>query len=66
VAAPLHLPSHRLNGLIHYSDHGVQYLVIRNSERLAECGAVTSVGSQLQEPLQNLGRLNRCAHHICL
>jgi putative transposase len=32
--------------LIHHSDRGVQYLAIRYSERLAEAGAVTSVGSR--------------------
>ena len=32
-------------GLIHHSDHGVQYLSIRYSERLAENGAEASVGS---------------------
>ena len=31
---------------IHHSDRGVQYLAIRYSERLAEQGAVTSVGSR--------------------
>ena len=34
------------NGLIHHSDRGVQYLSIRYTERLAEVGAVTSVGSK--------------------
>ena len=33
-------------GLIHHSDRGVQYLSIRYTERLAEAGAVTSVGSK--------------------
>ena len=33
-------------GLIHHSDRGVQYLSIRYTERLAEAGAVTSVGSR--------------------
>jgi transposase InsO family protein len=32
-------------GLIHHSDHGVQYLSIRYSERLAENGVDASVGS---------------------
>jgi putative transposase len=36
----------RLAGLIHHSDRGVQYLAIRYSERLAEAGAVPSVGSR--------------------
>ena len=35
----------RLEGLVHHSDRGGQYLSIRYSERLAEAGAVTSVGS---------------------
>jgi putative transposase len=36
----------RLDGLIHHSDRGVQYLAIRYTERLADAGAVTSVGSR--------------------
>jgi putative transposase len=32
--------------LVHHSDRGVQYLAIRYTERLAEQGAVTSVGSR--------------------
>jgi putative transposase len=36
----------RLEGLIHPSDRGVQYLAIRYTERLAEAGAVASVGSR--------------------
>ena len=35
-----------LEGLIHHSDRGVQYLAIRYTERLAEAGAVPSVGSR--------------------
>ncbi len=35
-----------LAGLVHHSDRGVQYLSIRYTERLAEAGAVTSVGSK--------------------
>jgi putative transposase len=35
-----------LGGLIHHSDRGSQYLSIRYTERLAEAGAVTSVGSR--------------------
>lgn len=34
-----------LDGLVHHSDRGVQYLSIRYTERLVEAGAVTSVGS---------------------
>jgi putative transposase len=36
----------RLNGLIHHSDRGGQYLSIRYTQRLAEAGAVTSVGAK--------------------
>ena len=36
----------QLHGLVHHSDRGGQYLAIRSSERLAEAGAVTSVGSR--------------------
>ena len=36
----------QLQGLVHHSDRGSQYLSIRYSERLAEAGAVTSVGSR--------------------
>ena len=35
-----------LAGLVHHSDRGVQYLAIRYTERLAEAGAVRSVGSR--------------------
>ena len=35
-----------LKGLIHHSDRGVQYLAIRYTERLADAGAVCSVGSR--------------------
>jgi putative transposase len=35
-----------LEGLVHHSDRGGQYLAIRYTERLAEVGAVTSVGSR--------------------
>src|SRR5665811_2086706 len=35
-----------VSGLVHHSDRGVQYLSIRYTERLAEAGAVTSVGSR--------------------
>jgi putative transposase len=34
-----------LEGLVHHSDRGSQYLSIRYTERLAEAGVVTSVGS---------------------
>lgn len=36
----------KLDHLIHHSDRGVQYLSIRYTERLAETGAVNSVGSK--------------------
>lgn len=35
-----------VTGLVHHSDRGVQYLSIRYSERLAEAGALASVGSR--------------------
>ncbi len=35
-----------VNNVVHHSDRGVQYLSIRYTERLAEAGAVTSVGSR--------------------
>ena len=35
-----------LEGLVHHSDRGVQYLSIRYTERLAEAGVATSVGSR--------------------
>ena len=37
---------HDLTGLIHHSDRGVQYLSIRDTERLEDAGAVRSVGSR--------------------
>jgi putative transposase len=36
----------QLEGLVHHSDRGSQYLAIRYTERLTEAGAVTSVGSR--------------------
>jgi putative transposase len=36
----------QLEGLVHHSDRGGQYLAIRYTERLTEAGAVTSVGSR--------------------
>jgi putative transposase len=36
----------QLEGLVHHSDRGSQYLSIRYTERLAEAGAVTSAGSR--------------------
>lgn len=37
---------HDTSALVHHSDRGVQYLAIRYTERLAEAGAVASVGSK--------------------
>jgi transposase InsO family protein len=39
-------PADPAGGLVHHSDRGSQYLAIRYTERLAEAGAVTSVGSR--------------------
>lgn len=36
----------RLDGLVHHSDRGTQYLSIRYTERLAEAGITASVGSR--------------------
>jgi putative transposase len=36
----------QLDGLVHHPDRGSQYLSICYTERLAEAGAVTSVGSR--------------------
>ena len=36
---------HATEGLVHHSDKGVQYLAIRYTQRLADAGAVASVGS---------------------
>jgi putative transposase len=36
----------RMGGLVHHSDRASQYLSIRYTERLAQAGAVTSVGSR--------------------
>lgn len=38
--------SEDLSSLVHHSDRGVQYLAIRYTERLAEAGAVRSVGTR--------------------
>ena len=37
---------HDLSTLVHHSDRGGQYLAVRYTERLAEAGAVASVGSK--------------------
>jgi putative transposase len=39
-------PGQSLDGLVHHSDRGVQYLAIRYTERLAEMGVTNSVGSR--------------------
>jgi putative transposase len=39
-------PGKSLDGLVHHSDRGVQYLAIRYTERLAEVGVTNSVGSR--------------------
>ena len=38
--------SRELEGLVHHSDRGVQYLAVCYTERLAEAGAVRSIGSR--------------------
>ena len=35
----------RIDGLVHHSDKGVQYLAVRYTQRLSEAGAVASVGT---------------------
>lgn len=40
-----HAAGHDLTGLVHHSDRGVQYRAIRYTQRLADTGAVASVGS---------------------
>lgn len=40
-----HATGGRLDGLIHHSDAGSQYVSIRYSERLADAGAVASIGT---------------------
>jgi putative transposase len=42
----IHEREESLEGLVHHSDHGVQYLSIRYSERLAQAGIAPSVGSR--------------------
>jgi len=41
-----HHDGHDTTALVHHSDRGVQYVAIRYTERLAEAGAVASVGSK--------------------
>jgi putative transposase len=59
-----------LDGLVHHSDRGSQYLSIRYTERLAEAGAVTSVGSRgdsfdnaLAETIIGLYKTELIRHH---
>jgi putative transposase len=40
-----HTAHGRLDGLVHHSDAGSQYVSIRYAERLADAGAVASIGS---------------------
>jgi putative transposase len=40
-----HSPDGRLDGLIHHSDAGSQYTALRYSDRLAEAGAIASIGT---------------------
>jgi transposase InsO family protein len=37
---------HSVSSLVHHSDHGVQYVAVRYTERLLEAGAFASVGSK--------------------
>jgi putative transposase len=46
MAIGLRLRGRPAGGLVHHSDRGVQYLSIKYSKRLAEAGAVASVGSR--------------------
>ena len=46
-----------VTGLKHHSDKGVQYVAIRYTQRLAEAGAVASVGST--------GDSYDCEHRDC-
>ena len=50
-----------LSGLIHHSDRGVQYLAIRYTERLAEVGAINSVGSKGDSYDKRVGRVDQRA-----
>jgi hypothetical protein len=36
----------QLDGLVHHSDRGVQYVSIRYTERIAEAGGPTTIGSR--------------------
>jgi putative transposase len=59
-----------LDGLIHHSDRGVQYLAIRYTERLADAGVAASVGSRgdsydnaLAESFNGLYKTEVIRHH---
>jgi putative transposase len=59
-----------LEGLVHHSGRGVQYLALRYTERLAEAGAVRSVGSRgdssdnaLAETVVGLYKTELIRHH---
>ena len=45
---------HNVSSLVHHSDHGVQYLAVRYTERLADAGAVASVGCPNGSGVRNL------------
>ncbi len=47
---------HDTTALVHHSDRGVQYVAVRYTERLAEAGAVASVGSKGDSYRQRDGR----------
>jgi putative transposase len=60
----------RLDGLVHHSDRGTQYLAIRYSERLAAAGIAASVGSRgdsydnaLAESFHGLYKAELIRHH---
>ena len=46
---------HDTSDLVHHSDRGVQYVAVRYTERLAEAGAVASVGSKRGQLRQRPG-----------
>ncbi len=61
---------HYVSGLTHHSDKGVQYVAIRYTQRLAEAGAVASVGSSggsydnaLAEAFNSLYNAKLVRHH---
>lgn len=46
---------HKVRGLVHHSDRGVQYLSVRYTERLDEAGVLRSVGSTEREVEVGIG-----------